>query len=74
MHLNLESSQLEVDAEAVNLLKRSGVSLMAEGKLHPDINHWMETTDSIEARRCKESLQTTLDSLERAKKYLKEQN
>jgi len=66
--------QLEVDAKVVHLLKGNGGSLMAEGKLHPDINHWMETTDSIEARRCKESLQTTLDSLERAKKYLKQQN
>lgn len=66
--------QLEVDADVVRLLKGNGDSLMPEGELHPDINHWMETTDSIEARRCKESLRVTLDSLERAKKYLKQQN
>ncbi|MBI2617330.1 hypothetical protein HYW55_04305 [Candidatus Gottesmanbacteria bacterium] len=62
--------QLQIDPDLFSKIKRAGEKIVTAGKLHPEIITWMEKSDSDQAFRCKQLLQTTVNSIQEAKQYL----
>lgn len=62
--------QLIIAEHVVKAIHDRGESLYSDGVLHSDIVTWMETNESVDAKRCQDMLKATLFSFDQARQFL----